>query len=265
MRGLVSDCFHTGWPPFLIMATALLPLLWPLWWARRACQLAQARSYAVHLSAAGVVGGLLWWMLWPFLFDDELQHGSTASFIFVVAPIYAGMALLATYALGAGVVRVFLKDREWAVIPTWAKRLWWLPAALAALVLLGIALVLAQLLRLELPAKATHPATFRWLASAPDLLAPPQKWTAHRMAGNPNAPADVLAQLSLHGQAAVRLRVATHEHTDAAVLTRLSQDCALQVRQVAQQRLGLPLSESGASAPPLVPTMPCPQPILPSS
>lgn len=244
MLDLVLDGIQVGGIPFLIQCAVLLPVLLPLLQALRALQRGRAKAYAVYLSAALGVGALLLWMLWPFLFGEGLTHGSTSSFIFIVAPIYGALLLLATYGLGALVGRIFLHNQAWTEIPLWAQRLWALPAALLGLLLLGCVLTTAHLLRLDLPAKATHAETFRQLAAQGDVLAPAQKRMAFDMAGNPHAPAEVLDTLSQHGQVAVRVRVATHAHTEAAVLTRLGQDCAPQVRQAAQQRLGLSLSDA---------------------
>ena len=257
MRELVLDSIHFVWVPFLIMATVLPPMLWPLWRARQPLRLAQAKRYLIHLWAALVVGGVSSGMLWPSLFGNALAHGSTASLIFIAAPICGLLALFAAYAVAMLMDLVFFKHRTLVVIPLWAKRLYALPVGLLCIMVVGLFMSSAELLVEGLPANATHPETLRWLASRSDVLAPGQKRAAYKIAGNPNAPADVLETLSQHAQARVRLGVATNAHTETAVLTRLSQDCAPEVRQAAQQRLGLPLSEAGASA---AETRPCTPP-----
>lgn len=180
-------------------------------------------------------------MLWPSLFGDSLQHGSTASFIFLVAPLYGAMALLIAYALAWVIGRVFQAGRMWGPTPPWARRLVGLPLVLMCVLLVGMVMTCAQLLRLTLPDKATHPQTLRWLVNPLDLSTSERasQRMAYAIAGNPQAPADVLAQLSQHSASAVRLRVAMHPHTDTLVLSRLRVDCAPAVRQAAEQRLPL--------------------------
>lgn len=59
MFGFVWDCISIGSMPFLIMSTALLPMVWPWWQARRALQQGATQSYVVHLWAALVVCGVV--------------------------------------------------------------------------------------------------------------------------------------------------------------------------------------------------------------
>jgi hypothetical protein len=150
MFGLIRDGIDAGGVPFLMMSTALLPMAWPWWLARRALRQGAAQSYAVHLAAALVVCGVLSWMLWPFLFGDGLKQGSTASLIFLVAPIYGFLALLVAYALAWGWVRFFWAKRVWGQVPLWARCLGHLPVVFMGVLLVGITLISVQLLRLNL-------------------------------------------------------------------------------------------------------------------
>ena len=149
MFGTVLHCVRTTWMPFLMMAGVLLPMLWPVWRARHPLRLGQTRPYLIQLWAALVVGGLSSWMLWPFLFGDELKHGSTAGFIFLIAPIYSAMALFAAYGLGMWVDRSVISRRALSGpalrTPAWAQHLLWLPVALLCITLVGIGLVSAKL------------------------------------------------------------------------------------------------------------------------
>ena len=261
MMGVVWDCIHMGWVPFLMMATVLPPMLWPVLRARSPLRLAQAKPYLIHLWAGVAVGAVSSWVLWPFLFGDGLKHGSTASFIFLVAPIYGVMTLFVAYGLAELVDRMFFKGRALAVIPTWARRMFWLPVAILGIMLLGLFTSSAHLLRLTLPEAATDPETLRLLVNADDLLAPTHRREARDLASNRFSPADVLEKLSLHGDPRVRAQVAVHAHTDLAVLRRLSQDCAPEVRQAAQPRLDLQSAQAGQVGPPLSEIPACTSPL----
>jgi hypothetical protein len=144
MLSTVLECMNQEWIAFLMMASVLPPMLWPVWRARRPLRLGHVGSYLTQLWAALVVCGLSSWLLWPFLFGDGLQQGSTAGFIFLVAPIYGVMSLFAAYGLGELVGRTVLIGREWG-IPIVAMLLYWLPVSLLAIMLLGILITSARL------------------------------------------------------------------------------------------------------------------------
>lgn len=228
-------------PGLALKAISTLPLVLALIGAIRHLRTDRKRPYIRNLSGAIAAGVVTLGLLWTSLFSDNLSNSSTAGLIFLFTAIYSAVALLVGYLIGVMVNRASSRpdgnSEANPPIPAHERKLVWIPVLIFAIVIFGITRYSILNNNLSVAEKATRPETLRYVfektvAGNADTFGVPLF-----LAQNPNAPADILEELSKSDEPQVRMFVATNPKTPVSIVASLREDCADYVRKAVQERL----------------------------
>jgi hypothetical protein len=193
-------------------------------------------SYIRHLSGTISSGIITLLMLFSSLYGDDLSSSSTASLIFLFAPIYATIV----YGIGYGLSSL-ITDKSKKSIP--------ISHASRQVLLLPIIILLILMVGILKNSIEGNDSSMAYKTSNSVILMQLYNKSIHGeadsfsiplgLAQNPNTPPEILKQLATHEHRAIRTHVAQHKATHIDVISSLQDDNSSCVRKAASKRLGV--------------------------
>lgn len=229
------DAVLVALPELLFSLLSALPLTLGTIAAIRHMRSDSRSGYYRHLAASIAAGAVALALLWSSLFGDSLSKSSTGGLIFAVAPFYAAFAQGIVYGIAAAIFRKSTTPQPVSPLAS--------AALLAPLLLLGV--LIFGLVKTSshgndgaIADRTSNPDTMRQLLEKSRTGEADSFSVPLHLAGNPDAPPDILSELAKHEHPAVRAQVASNPHTPEQVVAALRYDCSSFVRKIVVKRLG---------------------------
>ena len=167
------------------------------------------------------------------LFGEALSSSSTASLVFLFAPIYAAIAQGIIYGVSKWYIDTSDVTRKISSID---KSLLFMPLIFLLILSIGIVKMSYEGIDSNVAQKATHPDTLNRLYTKSLNGEVDSFRVPFNLAQNPKTPTEILRSLSTYEHPAIRAQVARNTSTPIEVVTNLKDDTCLAVRNVANKR-----------------------------
>lgn len=229
------DTILIALPKLLLSSISALPLALGTIAAVRHMRAGTRSAYLRNLIASIAAGAVALALLWGSLFGDDLSSSSTASLIFLFAPIYAAVAQGIVFGIGAVVVR---KSPTPEAISPLARRAMLVPLFMLAVLMFGLIKTSAHGNDFAVAERASDPKTLQRLFEKSRTGEADSFGVPLFLAQNDNTPPEILSELAKHDHRAVRAKVALHPRTPQHVVAALRNDCEAFIRKIVEERLG---------------------------
>jgi len=154
------DYFLVGLQKFLFVSMSLLPLGLGTVAAIRQLKASAENLFLCHLAASMAAGAVTVFLLWGSFFGDDLSSSSTASLVFVVAPVYAAVVQGIVY----GVAKAVFRHRPTTgVISQPARQALLLPVVMLLVLLVGTLNISTANNDVSVAERSDHPQTLHRL------------------------------------------------------------------------------------------------------
>lgn len=230
----LMDVFLIALQKFALLSISGLPLGLGTLAAVRHLRAGAWKAYLCNLAASIAAGTVTLFLLWGSFFGDDLSSSSTASVVFVIAPIYAAVAQGIVYSIA----KVVLRNRPMAeAISQPVRKALLLPVFMLVVLLFGLLKISTENNDLSVAGRATNPQTLHRLLDDSRTGKADSFGVPLMLAQNPNAPPEILVELAKHKDTAIRAQVAQNPQTPLDAVGCLRFDSASIVRELASKRL----------------------------
>lgn len=220
-------------PLVLLLGCSALPLALGLVVTARHRRQQDGPAYLLTLAGSTAAGLISFNLLAGALFGSALSASSTSALIFVVTPVWSGLAFGAAYY----VVRRILHGRPPVRLSNAARGAIALPVLLLVVLAAGMTRYAAEHGAGAVAQRATRPTLLAWAYERAVHDAALRPGVTLFLAENRNTPTEILVALQADASAVIRAKVAAHANTPADVVERLSHDSSERVRDAARRRL----------------------------